>query len=68
MVAATLTLQMKKVRLKEKSVVALARGRVWRTGRTDGREESTCSGGPEREARSGRAASRTGSFTDVTVV
>ena len=31
---ATLTLQMKKLMLKEKSTVALTRGRVWRTGRT----------------------------------
>lgn len=45
---------MKKLMLKEKSIVALTRGRVWRTVAgleiLDGREEeSTCSCGPERE-------------------
>lgn len=64
---------MKKLMLKEKSVVALTRGRVWGTAAgleiLDGSEEgSTCSCGPEREPWSGRAAPRTGSFTNITVI
>lgn len=60
LVTATLSLLMKKLMLKEKSIV-LTRGRVWRTVAgleiLDGREEeSTCSCGPEREPWSGRAA------------
>ena len=70
---ATLALLMKKLALKEKSTVALTRGRVWRTLAgleiLDGREEeSTHSCGPEREPWSGGAAPRTGSFTDTVVI